>query len=272
MKMLGDISISEKLRELSLAGTGQFFVMSWTCLSLVVVRNFLDQGIMSDDRAEWADMFAKNDDSGNDNAPGTQKIDETIWKASDYIYQLSYALYQTEDLAEVEEILRSRESWISELEQINREADSLMQVDSRIYRDNQRTILSDHNFHRIISQFPGVLDNFADFYPMPLPFNRLVELFHDTRKMQFINPAQVLKSLCYPVATLRNILEGQGDADAYKELLKSLNDFISPLWTRWNGNEMQRLSWRMQDLRDGGGLGFTVELFFLALDQLLSTS
>lgn len=28
----------------------------------------------------------------------------------------------------------------------------------------------------------------------------------------------------------------------------------------------------MQDLGDGGGLGCTVELFFLALDQLLSTS
>jgi hypothetical protein len=30
--------------------------------------------------------------------------------------------------------------------------------------------------------------------------------------------------------------------------------------------------WRLQDLRDGGGLGFTVELFFLASKQLLFTS
>jgi hypothetical protein len=30
--------------------------------------------------------------------------------------------------------------------------------------------------------------------------------------------------------------------------------------------------WRLQDLRDGGGLGFIVELFFRALKQLLSTS
>jgi len=35
---------------------------------------------------------------------------------------------------------------------------------------------------------------------------------------------------------------------------------------------MQRQLWRLQDLRDGGGLGFTVELFFLALSQLFSTS
>ena len=35
---------------------------------------------------------------------------------------------------------------------------------------------------------------------------------------------------------------------------------------------MQRELWRLQDLADGRGLGFTVELFFLALSQLLSTS
>jgi hypothetical protein len=30
--------------------------------------------------------------------------------------------------------------------------------------------------------------------------------------------------------------------------------------------------WRLQDLRDGGGLGFTIELFFLSLRQLSPTS
>jgi len=35
---------------------------------------------------------------------------------------------------------------------------------------------------------------------------------------------------------------------------------------------MKRQLWRLQDLRDGGGLGFTVELFFLALRQLSSAS
>jgi hypothetical protein len=40
----------------------------------------------------------------------------------------------------------------------------------------------------------------------------------------------------------------------------------------WNDNELQRQLWRLQDLRDGCGFAFTVELFFLALEQLLSTS
>ncbi|KAI0278999.1 hypothetical protein BGY98DRAFT_970735 [Russula aff. rugulosa BPL654] len=35
---------------------------------------------------------------------------------------------------------------------------------------------------------------------------------------------------------------------------------------------MERQLWRLLDLRDGGGLGFTIELFFLALRQLLPTS
>ena len=37
-------------------------------------------------------------------------------------------------------------------------------------------------------------------------------------------------------------------------------------------NPLRREVWRLQDLCEGGGLGFTVELFFLALRQLLSTS
>ena len=35
---------------------------------------------------------------------------------------------------------------------------------------------------------------------------------------------------------------------------------------------MQRQFWYLQDLYQGGGLGFTVELFFLALSQALCTS
>ncbi|KAH9036515.1 hypothetical protein EDB85DRAFT_1940432 [Lactarius pseudohatsudake] len=35
---------------------------------------------------------------------------------------------------------------------------------------------------------------------------------------------------------------------------------------------MERQLWRLQDLRDGGGFGFSVELFFLVLADLLSTA
>ena len=266
-ELLGDIGTSEKPRELSLAGTGQFFVMCWTCLSLVVVRNFLDRGITSYNVTVGAEILARQDDTGDDEAPTrAQKIDETLRKAILCLQRLYEALRQTEDLTEeVGEILRNYQSEISELEQINKEADSLEEIDVRIY--NQ---LTNYVIRQTISQFPGVLDDLDDYNYTPIPFSRLVELLHDTRKMQFIRPGLTLQSMCSPAATLRKILKGQGDADEYKELLKNLKKF--PFWSRWNRNQMQRELWRTQDLCDGGGLGFTVELFFLALDQLLSTS
>jgi hypothetical protein len=86
--------------------------------------------------------------------------------------------------------------------------------------------------------------------------------------MQFIAPAQTLGSFCSPAATLRNILEERGDAVAYKELLKNIEKLRSSF--HWEG-VMEQQVWRLQDLRNGGGLGFRVELFFLSLSQLLST-
>ena len=47
---------------------------------------------------------------------------------------------------------------------------------------------------------------------------------------------QTLKGMCSPATTLRNILNGQGDADAYKELLKNLTEFRSR--SGWQGDEM----------------------------------
>jgi len=75
--------------------------------------------------------------------------------------------------------------------------------------------------------------------------------------------------MCSPALTLRKILGGQGNADEHKELLQNLKEFRFSSY--WEGNEMQRQLLRLQDLGEGG-LGFTVELFFLAFEQLLSTS
>ncbi|KAH8989947.1 hypothetical protein EDB86DRAFT_3080714 [Lactarius hatsudake] len=50
--------------------------------------------------------------------------------------------------------------------------------------------------------------------------------------------------------------------------------YSTPRDSRGTGSNgpMTRQLWRLQDLRDGGGLGFTVELFFLSLQRLPSTS
>jgi hypothetical protein len=244
--------------------------MRWTCLSLVAIRPILaDNQQVQFWARQMMEWFAEEDVTGNNDVlAATQKINKTVQKASDCLLRLYDALCKTEDLTkEVKEILRGHECQISELEQINIADDRLARVDFWI--SVMQNAINDDS-HQIISQFPGILDDFDLHYQSPIPFSRLVELSRDPRKLQFIRPGQTLKSMCSPALTLRNILEGQGDADAYKELLRNLKKF--PFWSGWQGNEMQRQLWRMLDLRDGGGLGFTVELFFLALSQLLSTS
>jgi Family of unknown function (DUF6535) len=268
-KLLGDIGQFEKIRELSLAGTDELFVIRWTCLSLVAIQRILaDKLYLNYETIVAMASFSTEDETVNDDLAIPQNINKTLEKASRCLVQLCSALWETEDLTkDVKEILRGHETEISELEQINIEADRLGLVDEQIFRV-QDTI--NRNSHQIISQLPGVLDNFDLNYRAPLPFSRVPELSWDPRKLQFIRPRQILKSICSPSLTFRNILEGKEDADEFKETLRSLKEFV--ILRGWQGDEMQRQYWRLQDLREGGGLGSMVELFFLALSQLLSTS
>ena len=264
-KLLGDIGVSEMIREVSLAGMDQLFAMHWTCLSLVAIRPILEGNQDVRFRARQAMIwFERAGDTGNHDAlAGAQKIIETFQKTKSCLFQIYDLLHETEELTEVKEILDRHKPQIEELEQINIETDRLRSVDFWI-SFTQNAINSDS--HQITSQIPGVLD---DPDEASVPFSRFVELSRDTRKMQFIRPMQTLKAMCSPATTLRDILNEQEDADAYKELMKNLKEFFTR--PGWQGDEIQRQVWRLQDLRDGGGLGFTVELFFLALSQLLST-
>ena len=267
-ELLGDIGCFEKIQELSLAGTDELFVMRWTCLSLVAIRPILaNNGVVQFWARQTMESLAGTDDTGNNDALATaQKINDAVQNASECLFQLNNALRGKEDLTdEVIEILRRDEHNISKLEQIDIEADRVAPVD--IWMFDMQNIIN-HNSHQIISQFPDVLDDFELHYQASIPFSRLVELSHDPRKLQFIRPGQTLKSMCSPALTLRNISKGQGDADAYKKLLKTLTNFR---FSSWQEDEMQRQLWRLQDLSDGGGLGFTVEVFFIALSRLLST-
>jgi hypothetical protein len=263
-KLLGDIGGPERIRELSMAGTDELFVMRWTCISLVAIRPILEDNRYVQLCARRTILgFARANETGNNDVTvleAVQKIDETLQKARGCLETLYDALYRTEDLTEeVTEILHGYESEISELEQINIEADRLDWVDAGI---SSVQFVINRNSHHI----PGTeVTNWES-----IPFGRFVELSRDPRKLQFIRPGQTLKSMCSPSLTLRSILEGQGDADAYKELLKNLY-YLRYIPDR-QIYEMQRQLWRLQDFSDGGGLGFTVELFFIVFWQFLSTS
>jgi hypothetical protein len=267
VELLGNIGAKENTRESSLAAKDQLFVMRWTCLSLVAIRpNLENNGWARYWAGDAVNSFAWRDDTGNREAlAGAQKIDGNLKKARKCLFQLHDTLPWNEDLTEkVKQILRGCESEISELERLNVEADNIPDVDWSIFMIQSN--IAGHS-HGITSQIPGVLD---DLDQAPVSFSQVVELFREPRKRQFICPGWTLKSMCSPAQTLRKILGGRGNADEYKELLENLRNFRYS--SRWEGNEMQRQLLRLQDLRDGGGLGFTVELFFLAFEQLLSTS
>jgi hypothetical protein len=189
-------------------------------------------------------------------------------KASDCLNELGEALAGKENLTEDEarQILRDRESQISELEHIDIEDNSLHAVEHWI-KIIQRSIGA--TSHGIITRhLPGV--NSDDCDTEPIQFSQFMELIRNRRQIQFIFSVRNLKRFRSVGQTFRGILEGQWDANAFQEIRKNLKDlYIRPGWRDYLSH---RQLWRLQDLRDGRGLGFTVELFFLALNQLLSKS
>jgi hypothetical protein len=251
------------MRELSSTGTDQLFVTRWTCLSLLTIRRILDSDGKTHNFAKEAlSLLAKNDDTGEDNEAltGAQMIDKDFRFAREGLYNLSYALSWAGGLTEVKAILRDDESVISELERISIGAGQLEDIDRWIF-ETQSAIAP-----QITSQFPGILD---DLDTTQVRFSHFAEMFRDPRQMQFIRPGQTLKSMCSVVPTLRNILEGQEDTHAYKDMLENLIEFRSRA-SNWQGDELQQQLWRLRDIHEGRGFGLTVELFFLGLKQLLS--
>jgi hypothetical protein len=71
---------------------------------------------------------------------------------------------------------------------------------------------------------------------------------------------------------LRDIVDGR-DPGEHLEILESLESIDKiPVPLRRLNHLMKRQLWRLQDLRDGRGFGFAIELFFLALRQLQVSS
>ena len=271
MKLLGDTGTAEKTRDLSSVETDGPFVMRWTCLSLLIIRSILDRSASVREKAKLAvETLAGEDDTGDDRAlTGAQNIDGTLQNARSSLLQLNNALIQPGvDSEQVTSILRHYEPQVSQLENICNDADRLSLVDQQVF-DVQSFIVT--NSQGITHQLPGVqLDDFdSETGPVPVQSSGLVERSDEYPRLgQFIFPGQTLKSICSLGTTFRTALDGMWNADAHRELLENVKGFLQV--PNWKGNLLQRQLWRLQDLRDGGGLGFTVELYFLTLKQLLS--
>ena len=274
VKLLGHVAIDQTLRESSLEGKDQSFVIRWTCLSLVVIRRIMGSDLSTRGklRIGWI-MLGKavNDVTNGERAPTHfQRMVETFDKAWRCLHELSSALILAKHWPEepIKKILRRHESRISELERIFIEADRFQDVDEWVAGLQQSLGETTHEI--ITRHLPGV--DFDDVGTEPFHLCQFLEFFRHSQKFQFIFPVRILKRISSVAHTLRSILDGPGpwDVDAFREVHDNLGGFI-PL-PNWRDNPFHRLEWRLKDLRDGGGLGFTVELFFLALKQLLSTS
>jgi hypothetical protein len=268
--LLGDIGNDQNVRESSRTGKDQSFVMRWTCLSLVAIRPILDSGLLryrATRALESLESAADDDTSEEQAVTPLPKATKIFNKALDCLNELGEALAGKENLTEDEarEILRDHESQISELEHIDMGDNNLQDVD-RLIGAVQRRI--DASTHEIITRhLPGVD---SDDYTEPIQFSQFMKLIRNRRHIQFIFSVRSLKRFRSVGQTFRDILEGQWDADAFQETCKNLQDLYRR--SGWRDYLSHRQLWRLQDLRDGGGLGFTVELFFLTLNQLLSNS
>jgi hypothetical protein len=278
--LLCDIGSDQNVRESSSQGTDQMFVMRWTCLSLVAIQPILASDRNLHNHASLAMSHLSEDLDHTDHPSEDQdhtdhlseiqdhenqtpaRITETLNNALKCLGELSDALILVEDIEEVEarEVLGGLESAISTLagfgDQYNDSADTWIQA---VQRDLVETT------HRIICQLPGIKFDDLDTKSDP---SQLKKSYRDRHKFQFISPSHLLNGIRQVAHAFQNVLNGQWDYFAFSEGIKDLQEMISLL----RDDPLRREVWRLQDLCEGCGLGFTVELLFLARKQLLSTS
>ena len=269
-KLLGEIGSVEKAQESSSVGMDEPFVMRWTCLSLIAIRPILEgdktlqsyAGLAVKAFKQYQDEKGTDDEQAEKNA---QKIDETFEGTWAYQRQLYYALFRhgNPTVEQAHDILHDHEPQLSELERVKIEAERMRDADLWIDLVQDTVLCTTHG---IVRQLPGT----DDFPSDHISFSQVLNLFVDPLKIQFIPLRRSLDGLCSLCPKFRAILDRKEEGLGYQATLKALETFAkAPIWQ--NGLLRQQL-WRLQDLRDGGGLGFTVELFFLALRQLLSNS
>jgi len=272
-KLISEIGHIEHIDQSPTTTSDPSFIIRWTCLSLVAIQQILsgDQlkvlaryavGGMARSQSE----YGQPDETAWKNAQRIDSCLKTAWQRVEDLRQELKPLAQTKTKEQVEEILRKHEPQISVL---GREVDGLKDVDWRIslYQDAM-----DKATYSSMRQLPGVLFDeprrSEAFLIGENVFSPATGSTPATPQLVFLG--RQVQDLARFGLQLREVLDGK-DADGYKRVLENLQtlDHV-PVWLRRPDGLMMRQLWRLQDLRDGGGLGFTIELFFLSLRQLLS--
>jgi hypothetical protein len=273
-KLVSEIGHMERFNEPSISRSDLTFTVRWTCLSLMVTQQVLGRkgvknlaGYAVSGLTRIQPDVGRADEAALKSALQIEERLKIAWECAEHLHRAFEPWAQKKTREQVEEILRKYKSQISALElEVNG-----AEFDERLLllQDNM-----DKTGHRLMRQLPSVsLSELKHSGPFPTcsVFNVTPS---DTTPItpHFIFPGRQVQALAELSAQLRDILEGRG-AEKYIEALESLKSIDAiPVPLRESNGLMTRQLWRLQDLRDGGGLGVTIELFFLSLRQLLSAS
>ena len=275
-KLVSEIGLIEDINDSQATTSDQSFIIRWTCLSLVSIQQVLGSnrlqvlaGHVVSGLARFQSEYGQPDETGSRSA---QKIEDRLkmaWKPVEELRQAFEPWTQKRTKEQVEEILRNHEQHISELERTKVEADGMEDVDWRISLYQEAMDDATHGLARLL---PGVSfdePRRSESFLISDTFN-IVPTGGTPVTPQLIFPGQQVRALSRLGSKLREVLDGQA-ADGHKEVLESLKSVDQvPLSLRQPNGLMDRQLWRLQDLRDGRGLGFTTELFLLSLKKLLS--
>ena len=280
-------------------GSDGLFVVRLDCLSFVIAHrglinhdgikldaraaiNALSRFGMQDEGEHASNIDDDDDDDDDENAlRNARTIDQYFESAKQFcLYGLRETLKPDDDVETAEEeakeaLARDHEDDISMLEHIALAIDRVMDIDraTSIICDSISDFASG-----LMSRVSGI--QFDDFEETGLL--EPIQFFGSTDAItiflpQFIFLHQRLRLLCSYSSKLRDIVNGQCNG-AYQEVLES----IGTLWSEsdkstWSIRSsisqrrlMERQLWRLQDLRDGGGFGYLIELCLIAAETLLA--
>ena len=284
--VLSDLCPTDGTSGLSTIRSNASFTVRWTCLSLVAIRKMvMVEGRRVQELAGFAvgriaqfhsDYGASDPETAA--LHGAGMIDECLEMAWEHVEELRRAFEPWDENRTEEEITNilghdDCESRISELERIGNEAQAKGMDDV----DGLLSLLLDaidEATHKLARRLPGVsFDELKPSGPISIREAFKFSLFRDTAiTPQLIFPGQQVQFLCTLGRRLRDIIENR-NPEKHAETVEHLESIYQiPIPLRRPKDLIIRQVWRLQDLQDGGGLGFSIELFFLALRQLSSAS
>ena len=264
--VLSDLGNAEKTRDVSPASLNWSFISCWTCLSVVAIRKILISSDLQETTLSVTQpllTFCEDDDYHPPEMAlePVRTMDKQFVKAWRCVEQLRgvFSGFNHSDRrgGKIEEILRGGK-FQPQLEKIHKQARRMEKVDESISKFQNKI---DQVTHNLIRQLPGVV---FDELVGSMPIGNVFDFLLSPIRPQFIYLSPRLQGL----STLSEKRSSMG----YVEIAEVLNDIPSSVASAVEEHRsMERQFWRLQDIREGGALGFTLELYLLSLRRILST-